>query len=484
MEKFGNVINNSFYFVVDKIFSIQGFFIDTAYDIGRVILLIALLSAGLNYALTGTGLKENLIKILKATLFFFIVTAAYPTIIGWITNTAYSLAEGSVGNDVEQYFNKKLVTMEKEILQNTGQESAYSGGSSAFGGTQTGYGTTGYMYTRNTYNVIKTLSMSFYTNADPKLKELFNSIKEKRQVTIKKTMLKYTTFAPANVVKLLFMTADSAFDYSDNAKKEHNLLPEFSVVLKGLICGFFLIFTGVFALVEYLVCFLEFALVASVGIMLLPMSIWEGSKFLSEKFIGAIVGFFMKLLFCNIAIFLLLYGFVGIFNIIGTQKFDGSPSQITFIVFSCLLFFVICKSAPGIAQSLLTGVPSLNAAGAIGAVAGAAGAIAATAGFVKSSGSNLAAAGGSLVGGAAKTVNTLSEASAAFKAAGANGGNAVNQATAFMSSLGKNASQSLARSIYGQQSGGKTMGEVNNERKLDGSITGVQHMIKKRSPNT
>ncbi|GAB6391799.1 MAG: hypothetical protein MdMp014T_1172 [Treponematales bacterium] len=48
-------------------------------------------------------------------------------------------------------------------------------------------------------------------------------------------------------------------------------------------------------------------------------------------------------------------------------------------LFTCLLFFYLCKSAPGLAQSLLTGTPSLSAAGAVGAVAGAAGAVAGTA---------------------------------------------------------------------------------------------------------
>jgi len=478
MQEFGNVINNSFYFVVDKILGIQDFFINTAYSIARVILLIALLSAGLNYALTGSGLKENLIKILKATLFFFIVTAAYPTIIGWITNYAFSLASGSIGDSVEEYYSKKLVTLNKDIVNFTGLVSAgHSQLVENAGLYNFGVGAKG------TYETIKSLKYSYLTET-PELKALFNKLKEKREVKIKNTTLAYTTFAPAVVVQLFFMTAEKSFYYADNANKKYKVLPEFSVVLKGLISGFFLIFTGIFALVEYLVCFLEFALVASVGIMLLPMSIWEGSKFLSEKFIGAIVGFFMKLLFCNIAIFLLLYGYVSMFNIIGLQEFLGSVDQIIFIVFTCLLFFIICKSAPGIAQSLLTGTPSLTAAGAIGAVAGAAGAVAAGAGFVKSAGANLAGAGGSLVGGAAKTVNTLSEAGAAAQAAKADGGSRMNQAGAFLSSLGKNASQGLARSIYGQESGGRTMGEVNSGRKLEGSITGVQHMIKKRSPNT
>jgi len=120
--KFGDSINNAFYFVLNKIISIQGFFLDQAYAVGRIVLLIALLSAALNYALTGSGLKENLIKILKATLFFLIITAAYPRIIGWITNYTYDLAYGSVGGSVKKYFDGKIDTMSIVVIEHNPSE--------------------------------------------------------------------------------------------------------------------------------------------------------------------------------------------------------------------------------------------------------------------------------------------------------------------------------------------------------------------------
>jgi len=102
----GDTVNNAFFFVVDKIIELQGFFRGQALSIGKVVLLIAILSAALNYALTGTGLKENAVKILKATVFFLIVIFAYPKIIGFISSWTFDLARGSVYQSVYSYFNE------------------------------------------------------------------------------------------------------------------------------------------------------------------------------------------------------------------------------------------------------------------------------------------------------------------------------------------------------------------------------------------
>jgi type IV secretory pathway TrbL component len=247
----------------------------------------------------------------------------------------------------------------------------------------------------------------------------------------------YTTVAPAAVIKVVLAIAGECIKYADDDKKK--LIPEFSRILKGLICAFFAMLTGVFALLEYLVCFLEFMLVASVGVILFPLSLWEGSKFMAEKFVGAILGFFIKLLFCNIAIFLMLYGFVSLFYIISANGFTGGPDHIIFIIFTCLLFFFICKSIPGIAQSLLTGTPSLSAAGAIGAVGGMVAAAGATMHMAKNMGNAGKAIGGAVAGGTAKTAfaahGLMSQASAAAGAVRSAGGGIADQAGAFGSSV-------------------------------------------------
>jgi len=380
LENFGITINNAFFFVIDIIIDLQEYFIKQSKWIGRIVFLIALLSTGLNYALTGTGLKENLIKIFKATVFFLIVIYSYPNIIGWITSYTFSLAEGSVYEAVNDYFNETYKLTEDKLTTDSVSTNTYLGAS------------------------VRMKPLRITTEVLRDKQKLFSDLTVKRN----NSLVPHTVVAPANMFKIILVIADDCIRFADSKRL---VFREFSQILKGLICAFFIIITGAFALLEYLICFLEFMLVASVGVILFPLSIWEGSKFLSEKFIGAIVGFFMKMLFCNIAIFLMLYGFISMFYTIHEGKgFTGNVDQIIFIIFVCLLFFFICKSAPALAQSLLSGTPSLSGTGAISAVTGAVAAAGATMGIAKKVGSTVA-------GGTAKGVfalgGTITEANAA-----------------------------------------------------------------------
>jgi len=406
--KIGNQVNNAFFFVVDKIIALQSYFLEQALFIGRIVFLIAVSSAALNYALTGTGLKENIIKILKATVFFFIVVFAYPQIIGGITRLTFDMSKNSIYPSVSSYFSGVGNTYEIDYVD---------------------YSPAGRTHIQTTITEILKQDNS----------GLFGDLLTNRA----NPRMNYTTVSPAAVFKIIFFLAHDCFSYADD-KNKWELVPEFSRVLKGLLCAFVIIFTGIFALLEYLVCFIEFMLVATVGVILFPFSLWDGSKFLAEKFIGAIAGFFIKLLFCTIAIFLLLYGFVSLFNYFAAEGFTGAVDQIIFILFVCLLFFYICKSAPGIAQSLLTGSPSLNAAGAIAAVGGAVGAVATaakmSAAVAKPAAQASALAGGAIIGGAATAasgaISSIASASSAAGTVAGLGGNRSQQAGAFLSSIG------------------------------------------------
>jgi hypothetical protein len=347
-----NGINSAFFFVIEKIIELQSFFISQAWTIGRVVLIIALSSAALNYALTGTGFKENLIKILKAVVFFVVVMGAYPKIVSWITAYTFSTAKDSTYASMEGYFN----SVKSEIAL-AADEAAASG-------------------KKGTYGTMATKSTEVSEDKNPEL--YFGDMMQTRNEGQK---TEYTTVAPAAALRVLLLVAGECIRYSDESEKAFGVVPDFGRVLKGYVCAFFVLFTGVFAVLEYVLAFLEFMFISSVGIMLFPLSLWDGSKFMAEKFISALLGFFIKLLFCTICIFLMLYGFLSLAKEYTQKPFTGLVDQILMIIFVCLLFFYICKSAPGLAQSLLTGSPTLNAAGAIGAAASAVGAAAGVAGL-------------------------------------------------------------------------------------------------------
>jgi hypothetical protein len=433
-------INSAFFFVIDKIISLQAFFIDTAWAIGRIVLFIALISAAINYGLTGEGLKSNLIKIAKATLFFIVIMFAYPSIIGQITQWTFSKAEASTYNSIKEYIRDTEGVIAGQI-----DDAASSGKNGTYGTT-----------------VTRTVS------ADKNPMSYFSEIITYRPFP-NNPDAQYAVVAPAAVLRVVLLIAGECMRFSDEAPSK-GLLPDFGAIVKGMICAFAVILTGILATIEYLITFMEFMLVTSVGIILFPLSIWEGSKFMAEKLIGAITGFFIKLLFSNICIFLMLFGFISLAKQYTNVPFTGLADEIISLLFTCLMFFFICKSAPGLAQSLLTGAPSLNAAGAIGAVGGAIGAAGAVLGMAKST-------GGALAGGGAKAIlggaGALTQANAAAQSAGKLGGGFMDKAGAFATSLGmsaketaKSAGSDLTRSLLSggknNSGGGSTSGGINS----------------------
>jgi hypothetical protein len=316
---------------------LQGFFINVANKIAYVVLLLAILTAAVNYALTGTGLKENIIKIGKAFVFFSIVIFAYPRIISWITDVTFSLARestynGSLSSTIHSDINEmKNAAEEKRVNNNNWTASAW-------------------ILTEPKYNEPKA----------PILKKIINN----RTVTINGKEYSYSTVAPVYALHTVFLVAEEIA----NSVQKFSIKRPFEFV-GSLICSFFTIVVGCFCVLEYLIAFIEFMFVSSVGVILFPLSLWDGTKFMAEKYIGAMMGFFIKLLFSSICIFLMLWAFTTLANNYTQASFMGEVEQIIPLFFSSLLIFYICKSSPALAQSLLSGSPSLTGAGAIGMVA-------------------------------------------------------------------------------------------------------------------
>jgi hypothetical protein len=332
--------NTVFYFITDKIVELQVFFLNVANTVARIVLLVAVLTAAVNYALTGTGLKENVVKIGKALVFFSVVLFFYPRIVSWITDVTFSLASQSIYEGrLKGEIQSKIAEMEDTALETRFSNLNWT--ASAFILTEPKYTES------NSHNVLK-------------------GIINIHSVTINGKSYAYSTVAPAAALDSVFLIASEIFAFS----KKFDYKRPFAI-FGAIICAFFTILVGCFCVLEYLMAFVEFMFVSSVGVILFPMSLWEGTKFIAESYIKSMLGFFVKLLFSAICIFLMLYVFVSLASQYTKAPFIGEVEQIVPLFFASLLVFYICKSAPALAQGLLSGSPSLTGAGAIGTVASA-----------------------------------------------------------------------------------------------------------------
>ncbi|MCL2381219.1 MAG: type IV secretion system protein [Treponema sp.] len=432
------VINTTFFFITDLIVTIMAFFIAQAWNIGSFVLIISICTAVINYAITGQGLKENAVKIAKAVVFFILIMGIYPRLMGFITEQSFRWARDSVYVHMSQHLQEAREDLAEAAAQLP----------------ERGRRRTAIQDLLNSPGMSE--PMSFFSSMIQRREvvlERQNNEREARTIT-------YTVIAPAAALEVVMLLSSIGFNHARMASWS-----DFNNALIGNLIGFLVMAVGIFAVIEYLMAFLEFMLVAGVGVILFPLSLWEGSKFLAEKLIGAIIGFFLKLLFCNITMFLMMFGYLALLREFATTPFLALPDQLIQIGFSSLLFFYLCKSGPGLAQSLLSGVPSLSAAGAAGAAGSALLAAKKTAGMAMSGAKTLGNAGGAVAGGAAKTIfgaaGMLSQAFGSQQGAKEAGGTKAQQAGAFFSSIGNSAATAmkasggnLARSLLGGGAGG------------------------------
>jgi hypothetical protein len=419
--------------------------------------------AAIKYAIKGEGLKEPLVKLAIAFITFSILMNAYPSIINGLNKIIYEWSYASTyKGGVEDMINNTQGNYDFWQKKLNKDSDAYS-------------------------DIIKVVQEELGSG----------NIGKKYMLDIYDTNTGY--IRPNAVIRLLMLITEMILNQATKFDLSRSVLDFILLVLTALA----VIACGILGSLQYFICALEFTFITSVGVIMLPFMLWDGSKFLTEKLIGAITGFTLKMLFVTIAILLTFNGYMALM----TRPFSGAIDQMIYTVFVSLFYMMICQSGPQLAVSLLTGTPQMSlmegaaAAGAY-AAAGIAGAKAA------SGAAHGAARGGIRAAGAA------TQAAGAAQAAGQLGGSKTDIAGAAMSSLGSSAAQgaksmahSMGRSLYaGSPKGGgagaggsgtnrfsqttslnektpdghsKTAREYLNGRYQQGQDKGLNYMVKK-----
>jgi type IV secretion system protein TrbL len=300
---------------------------------------------------------------------------------------------------------------------------------------------------------------------------------------------------PNSIIRLLMLITEMILNKNSVVDFFTNPLTFILTLLTALA----VILCGILGSLQYFICALEFTFITLVGVIMLPFMLWDGSKFLTEKLIGAITGFSLKMLFVTIAMLLTFNGYMALM----TRPFTGALDQMIYTVFVSLFYMMICQSGPQLAVSLLTGTPQMSL------MEGAAAAGAYTAAGIAGAKAADGTARGAAQGGV-RAARAISQAVGAAGAAKTLGGGSGNIAGAAASSLGSSAAQGMksmahgiGRSLYaGNQKGGggpgtnrfsqnttlnektaeghsKTVGEYLKERNRQGQDKGLDYMIRK-----
>ena len=341
------------------------YFMTLSRYLASFLLFLSINLAAIKYAITHQGFKEDMIKTATALVLFVIIINAYPKIITGINRIAYKMAMTSTYTKVlAQTIDKTRNNSEFWAKKGDKLEDSYSDIIKKVAVVQ-GDGQIGYKYVLDLY-----LPGTGY-------------------------------FSPSALMRTVMLILDNILTKANSlARNGFGLVKDMSSYIMLLLTALCVLFSGLLGFGQYFIAAIEFQMIAAVGVITLPGMLWNSTKFLTEKLIGAILGFFIKMLFVSIAVMLMFNGLL----ILMTKEFSGAIDQLVSTLFACFIYVMFCQFAPSLAVSLLTGSPQMSL--------GEAGATAATlvggtyaAGRVAGAVAGTAAKGGTSIGGGmAKTI--------------------------------------------------------------------------------
>lgn len=158
-------------------------------------------------------------------------------------------------------------------------------------------------------------------------------------------------------------------------------------VLDGFVVWFCVIVLAlcvIFALVQYIMTVIEFTIVAAVGVIFIPLLLFDGTKDIPKKLVPVFISFMVKMIVITLCLMFVYYLIIEFtINTITSDGFDIVWLLVD-VAFNAVLSYVMTQNAPKIAQTILTGQPQLS----MGEFVAAAGTAAATAGGMKAASAN------------------------------------------------------------------------------------------------
>lgn len=346
-----------FFTLVENFTSLQAYFIAQAIFIGKIVLTLNLGFIAIKYMARGEGLTEQMTKVLTSVILFLILISAYPKLIQGLSSVVYQWSYGATYAEVSKMIQKTTEDGKAtEFWAKKGDKAddSYSDIIRVIE-EETGSG-----------NIAKKYVLDIFDHGTEKRPGMF--------------------IRPNAIMRLLMLSFENIWNRVLLCLKGFPLKSDIGGAILLTICGLVLLLCGILASLQYFICALEFTLISSVGVIMMPFMLWDGTKFLTEKLVGALVGFTVKLLFVTIAMMLTINGYLALM----VKEFNGFVDQTIYTIFVSLFYMMICQNGPQLAVSLLTGSPQMSLGEGMVAAATLGGAAAVGAKGVKKGVSNTA----------------------------------------------------------------------------------------------
>ena len=153
---------------------------------------------------------------------------------------------------------------------------------------------------------------------------------------------------------------DGEVEYSIKKNKKFSAKKIGTYIMAG-ICCVCIIAAVAFALIQYVMCILEFTIVQGIGAGFIPFYLFDGTKDIPKKLVPVFTGFAIKIL----VIVICLMFVINMYLTFAADQISPSSGNMGWpafgeCIFICLLSFILTSNAPKIAMTLLTGQPQLS----------------------------------------------------------------------------------------------------------------------------
>ena len=200
---------------------------------------------------------------------------------------------------------------------------------------------------------------------------------------------------PSSIVEAGFKATQPIFEHLATFAT-WDVMSHLSDIIISLICALGILLSHFIIAIQVFVTYLEFGLISTLGLILIPFGVLRHTSFLAEKVFGAIVSFGIKLMVLGLLVSItvpLLKGY-------GVPP-DPSWTHLFNMLLLSFAMAALAWHAPGVAAGMMSGGPSLTAGTAAGTTL-AGGAAALAAGFAPAVVANVAGKGLSLGGTTSK----------------------------------------------------------------------------------
>ena len=318
-------IDGPFFDLLGRFGSLYSAYTATAYSIGRILLVIDLGLMAIMWALNGGEVQKELNKRL---LTIFIITAMmiwYPSIMTNVMKFAQNVGLVPVRAALSDA--QAMMQKQADALLKAYYEKVAKGDKNA-----------------KVPSNYKTLSANAKANISFTGTFTFKGANGKN--------IQAEFIRPDGIMKYTMIIATPLYA----ASFKGNFLTNAGQIVLCIVALLAMMICAGIVVLQYIMAMVEYQIIVGVGILLVPFALFDKTRFITEKFIGAIFGHLIKI----ILIIVIIGVFSGAFVSLAKVQFTGSLDQIVKYVFTMLLYAILASSVPAIATGILSGSPSLT----------------------------------------------------------------------------------------------------------------------------